>query len=137
MSVGGVCVDDQGMPPIHSATVTLIERQFDAYNARDLPMFLATYAPDAEQWLADGTLLARGRQEIANRMRVRFADAALQAKLVRRVVVGDTVVDHEHVSRTGPHGLEAVEMVCMYAVSAGLIVRATFAIEQPHLLRSR
>lgn len=103
------------------------DRQLAAYNARDLEAWLATYAPDAEQWLADGTLLARGHAQLRERMRTRFADPQLHATLLQRTCLGDTVVDHERVTRTGADGLETVRMVCLYAVRDGRIARATFA----------
>ena len=45
-------------------------------------------------------------------------------------VVQAIVVDHELVTRTFPDGPGAVEMVCVYEVNAGKIVKATFAIGQ-------
>jgi len=51
---------------------TVVERQLRAYNERDLDRWLATYHRDAEQVLADGTLLARGREQLGQRMRLRF-----------------------------------------------------------------
>ena len=107
--------------------LSVVERQLAAYNARDLTKWLATYAPNAEHFLADGTLLARGREQLEQRMRPRFADPHLHALLLARTVVGNTVVDHERVTRTAEDGLEVLEMVCMYAVHDGAIVRATFA----------
>jgi hypothetical protein len=109
----------------------IVERQLAAYNARDLQGWLDTYCDRAEQVLADGTVLALGRSQLEERMRQRFADPRLHAVLVHRTVVGTTVIDHERVTRTGPNGLEVVEMVCMYSVSDGLIARATFAFGTP------
>ena len=106
---------------------TVVERQLRAYNERDLDRWLATYHRDAEQVLADGTLLARGREQLGQRMRQRFGDPHLHAALLHRIVVGSTVVDHERVTRSGPNGIEVVEMICVYFVRDGEIVRATFA----------
>lgn len=55
----------------------------------------------------------------------------LRAVLLRRLVMGGTVIDHEQVLRTGANGLEQVEMACMYAVAGGLIARATFGMGEP------
>ena len=106
---------------------TVVERQLRAYNERDLDRWLATYHRDAEQVLADGTLLARGREQLGQRMRLRFGDSHLHAAVLHRIVVGTTVVDHERVTRSGPNGIEVVEMICVYFVRDGEIVRATFA----------
>lgn len=44
-----------------------IQRQLDAYNARDLDAWLATYAPHAKQYLFPATLLASDIDEIRAR----------------------------------------------------------------------
>lgn len=109
----------------------VIDRQLAAYNAHDLDAWLATYAPDAQQWLIDGTLLASGRAQLRERMRARFLDGQLHAELLHRVRIGDTVADHERISRTGSLGMESLEMLCIYTVREGLIARATFAMGDP------
>jgi putative hydrolase of HD superfamily len=113
--------------PVMNDPRTVVERQLAAYNARDLDQWLATYHRDAEQVLADGTLLARGHEQLRQRMQGRFADPQLHAALTHRIVVGSAVVDHERVTRSGANGIEVVEMVCMYFVRGGEIARATFA----------
>jgi len=42
----------------------LIQRQLLAYNAKDIEGFLATYAPDAEQYVLHGERLAKGHGEM-------------------------------------------------------------------------
>ena len=109
---------------------SVIQRQLEAYNARDLEAWLATYKADAEQYLLHAGLLASGHDAIRRRMTDRFNDPALHAALVSRTVMDNIVIDHEFVTRTFPDGLETVEMVCIYEVHAELIVKATFAIGQ-------
>lgn len=108
----------------------VVQRQLDAYNARDLEEFLGAYAEDAEQHLLHAGVIASGREEIRKRMAERFADPALHAELVSRTVMDNIVVDHEFVTRTFPDGLGTVEMICIYEVHAGHIAKATFAIGQ-------
>lgn len=109
---------------------TVVQKQLDAYNARDLETWLATYKPDAEQYLLHAGLLACGHEAIRQRMTDRFNDPALHAELASRTVMDNIVIDHEFVTRTSPDGLETVEMICLYEVAAGLIAKATFAIGQ-------
>ena len=109
---------------------SVVQRQLEAYNARDLEAWLATYKDDAEQYFLHAGLLASGREAIRKRMADRFNDTALHAELVSRTVMGSIVVDHEFVTRTFPDGLATVEMICIYEVRAGLIIKATFAIGQ-------
>jgi hypothetical protein len=108
----------------------VVQQQLEAYSARDLDGWLATYKADAEQYLLHAGPLASGHAAIRQRMSDRFNDPALHAELVSRTVMENVVIDHEFVKRTFPEGLETVEMICIYEVAAGLIVKATFAIGQ-------
>lgn len=106
----------------------MVQAQLDAYNARDLEAWLATYGEDAEQCLLHVGLLAKGRDAIRKRMEDRFKDPSLNAKLIQRTTLEGTVVDHEMVTRMSPTGLETVEMVCIYLVEAGKITKASFVM---------
>lgn len=107
----------------------VVQQQLDAYNARDLSGWLATYAPDARQFALHGGYLARGHEQMSERMRERFAEPDLFAHLVSRTVMGNVVVDLEVVTRNLPHGLGTVEMLCVYEVQDGLITQASFVME--------
>lgn len=115
---------------ISLASEAVVQRQLDAYNARNLDAWLATYSEDAEQYLLHAGTLAVGRDSIRQRMQERFSDPALHARLLSRVCMENVVVDHELVTRTFPDGLSTVEMVCVYEVAGGKIIKATFAIGQ-------
>lgn len=114
-----------------ASPAAVVQQQLDAYNARDLDAWLATYHPDAEQYELHGPLLARGREAIGSRIRVRFAEPDLHATLLARIVLGRLVVDHERVTRNFPEGKGSVEMLCAYEVADGLIVKASFAFGPP------
>lgn len=117
-------------PALHPSAAEVVQQQLEAYNVRDLERWLNTYAEDAEQYLLHGGVLASGKEAIRKRMVERFADPALHAELASRTVMDNVVVDHEFITRTFPDGLATVEMVCIYEVSAGHIIKATFAIGQ-------
>ncbi len=106
--------------------VAVVQRQFEAYNARDLDAMLATYAEDAQQFEHPDKLIARGAAEIRVRFAVRFQEPNLHATLLNRVVMGDLVIDHERVTRTYPEGPGSVELLAIYEVKAGRIARAWF-----------
>ncbi len=116
-----------------SPAAAVVQRQLDAYNARDLDAWLATYHPDAELFELHGPLLARGRDAIAARMQVRFAEPGLHATLLSRTVLGQLVVDHERVTRNFPERLGSIEMLCVYEVGGDVIVKASFAGGTPVL----
>ena len=108
----------------------VVQSQLDAYNSRDLEAWLETYSEDAEQFLLHTGELAKGREAIRKRMKDRFNDSKLHAQLVHRISMENVVVDHELVTRTFPDGLSEIEMICIYEIAAGKIVKATFAIGQ-------
>ncbi len=108
----------------------MVQRQQEAYNRKDVDAWLATYAPDAEQHVLHGERLARGQDELRQRILVRFAEPDLHARLVSRTVMGALVVDLEEITRNFPEGRGTVEMLCIYEVAQGRIVRASFATGQ-------
>lgn len=106
------------VPPSPEAVV---QRQLDAYNARDLDALLATYAPDARQYALPATLLATGHAEMRPRFAARFQEPDLHAHLLQRAVMGNIVIDHETVTRNFPEGRGQVDLVAIYEVADGLI----------------
>lgn len=100
---------------------TVIQRQLDAYNARDLDALLATYAPDARQYDYPATPLASGHAQMRERFALRFQEPDLHARLLQRIVMGGFVIDHEIVTRNFPEGKGTIELVAIYEVADGLI----------------
>jgi uncharacterized protein (TIGR02246 family) len=111
----------------------VVRRQFDAYNAKDVEGWLATYAPDAEQFELHGARLAKGRDEIRARIIERFKEPDLHAELLLRIVMGNVVVDHERVTRNFPEGKGTIELLCVYEVRDGFIRRVSFAFGEKKL----
>lgn len=106
----------------------VVQRQLEAYNARDVEALLATYAPDAEQHELHGGQLAFGHAEMRPRFLTRFAEPDLLAQLLSRTVMGAIVVDHERIVRNFAEGRGTLEMLCIYEVREGLIRKASFAL---------
>ena len=104
----------------------VVQRQLDAYNRRDLDGWLGTYAEDAQQFEFPATLLANGHAQIRARSAPRFTEPNLHARLIKRSVMGNMVIDHEDVTRTFPEGPGHIELVCIYEVRDGLIRNASF-----------
>ena len=67
----------------------VVQRQLDAYNARDVDAITATYAEDAQQFEHPATLLATGSAQIRERFAARFQEPNLHARLVQRIVTGN------------------------------------------------
>lgn len=102
-----------------------VQRQLDAYNARDLETFVAQYAEEVEVYRppAPAPVLvgkAALSQHYATR---RFNLPDLHARLVARMVSGNIVVDQEDISGL-PEGRLAA--VAVYRVEGGLIRQVWF-----------
>ena len=110
--------------PSPSTPAAVVQRQLDAYNARDLDALLALYTDDAEFFEHPAKLLARGTAELRQRFALRFQEPNLHAALVNRIACGATVIDHERVTRTFPEGPGEIEVIMIYEVQDGRIARA-------------
>lgn len=111
---------------IQTTPEQLIQQQLEAYNSKDISAWLACYHPDAVQLDFHGTVLARGHDEMQLRISQRFSEADLHAQLLKRIVMGEWVIDHELIQRNFPEGRGQVELLCSYQVKQGLIVKALF-----------
>jgi hypothetical protein len=105
---------------------SVVQRQLDAYNARDIEGLMAAYAEDAQQFEYPATLLASGASQLRERNLARFREANLHARLIKRIVMGPVVIDHEEVTRTFPEGIGKIELVAIYEVHDGRIATARF-----------
>jgi hypothetical protein len=104
----------------------VVQRQLDAYNARDLEGILATYAADAQQFEFPDKLLASGTAALRERFAARFQEPNLHAQLLHRTVLGNKVIDHEEVTRTFPEGPGKIQLLAIYEVQDGKIAKAWF-----------
>jgi hypothetical protein len=114
-----------------AAPAAVAQAQLDAYNTRDIDAFMACWADDAQYFAHPATLLASGVAAIRERHVARFQEPDLFGRLLHRAVVGDTVIDHEIVTRTFPDGPGTVEVVAIYEVAAGKIAKAWFILGPP------
>ncbi|WP_197481632.1 nuclear transport factor 2 family protein [Collimonas pratensis] len=104
----------------------IVQKQFDAYNARDIDAFLATYADDVELFSFPNTRTAQGKEEMRQRYTLRFSDAILHGIVTKRIVMGNTVIDHERVRVTLPEGPGVMQAIAIYEVRDGKIAKVTF-----------
>ena len=102
----------------------VVQRQLDAYNARDIEAFLAQFSDDAQGFdLGDAGPTMNGKAAIRARYSDLFARSPkLHSALVSRIAFARVVVDHEHIAgRLGSS--ETFEIVVIYEVENGLIRR--------------
>jgi hypothetical protein len=104
--------------------VDVVEEQLQAYNARDLARFAATYSDSIRIFRMPATEPAiTGKAALNETYRKRFSSPGMHADIVGRMVIGNKVIDHERVV-----GIKdtPVEAVAVYEVEAGLIQTVWF-----------
>ncbi len=122
----GTVYDPQALVPDDSP-VALAQRQLNAYNARDVEAFLATYSEDVEVYGYPGRLLYQGKDKMRERYAAMFAQwPDLHCELVNRMVLGNTVIDQERI--TGRNN-EVMRAIAVYTVRDGKIARVEFIQE--------
>jgi hypothetical protein len=105
--------------------VELVEGQFQAYNSQDLDAFCSFFADDAELADFNGAVTAGGIEAIRARHAKLFSDFPQnKASLLHRMVVGTTVIDHEHVERA-PGG-QTFQVAAIYTIAGGKVARVDY-----------
>ncbi len=102
----------------------LAQRQLDAYNARDLDAFCATYGDDVQMLGLDGKVQTNGMAAFRTRYLTAFQKMPkAHCQLIKRMVVGNWVLDEESVTDTGGDPIHAV---AIYEVKNGKIAVVRF-----------
>jgi hypothetical protein len=118
---------------VTSEAERLVQQQLDAYNIRDIGAFMQPWAEDCQYYEFPSRLLANGAAEIRRRHVERFKEPNLFGRLVKRIAVGNFVVDQEIVTRDFPDGPGEVDVIAIYEIEAGKIAKAWFKMGQPRL----
>jgi imidazolonepropionase-like amidohydrolase len=102
----------------------LVQRQVNAYNARNMEAFITTYSSDAKLFLYPNLLLASGREEIRKRYELLFSGTQpLHTQILQRISAGRTVIDQER--STGLPDAKSSEGFVIYEVTDRLIRNET------------
>ena len=123
VKAGRVLNPEEILPP---SPETVVQRQVEAYNARDIGAFLSFYADDVViRRLPSGEASWDSREAMRQRYTKRFADnPELHCTITKRIVHDDWVVDHELV--TGVKERPRIRAVAIYEVRNGLIQNVWF-----------
>lgn len=101
----------------------VVQRQVNAYNARNMDAFLDTYSDDVEIFNADGKRTMQGKEIMRVNYQNLFDRATnLHCKIENRMVINNKVIDKEKV-RAGEKTFRAV---AVYEVENGKITRVDF-----------
>jgi hypothetical protein len=105
-----------------TAAERLIDLQIEAYNARDLERFVATYSTEIEVFRPPATApVLSGMHQLEEFYSTqRFCHPGLHAEILGRIAIGNLVADHERVLGL-PGG--PVVLLATYEVTRGLIRR--------------
>lgn len=102
----------------------VVQRQLEAYNAQNMPAFLATYADSIEIYRFPNKLTMQGKAALEKGYGDLFRKYPTNyAALLGRIVQGNKVIDHERVTGRGNNTVQAV---AIYEVQNGLIRRVWF-----------
>ncbi|WP_299114518.1 nuclear transport factor 2 family protein [uncultured Winogradskyella sp.] len=101
----------------------IVQKQLDAYNARDIDAFMATYSNDIKLYNFPNELRTEGQEAMKNSYKGFFENTPdLNCKILKRIVTGNKVIDHELVTANG----STFKAVAVYEVENGLISKVTF-----------
>jgi hypothetical protein len=106
--------------------VDLAQAQLDAYNVQDLERFLSCYADDVVVADFNGAVTSTGIVALRKRYAEMFAaNPQNHARLVNRIAVGNTVIDHEDVRRSPD--ATPFQVAAIYTIKDAKIARVDFA----------
>ena len=101
----------------------IVQKQLDAYNARDIEAFLATYTDDAELFMFPATPLSKGKEAMRQTYNPMFQNAPdLFCEIKNRTVLGNKVIDEEYVRFNG----QFLSAIAIYEVENNKISKVTF-----------
>jgi hypothetical protein len=106
----------------------IAQRQLNAYNAGNLDAFVSYYHPEVEVYNFPDQLNYKGRENMRPGYGGFFqANPNLHCELVNRIVIGNKVIDREHITGLSSGG--TFDAVAIYEIEGGLIRKVFFLRE--------
>jgi imidazolonepropionase-like amidohydrolase len=101
----------------------LVQRQVNAYNARNIEAFLTTYDDNVELYNFPDSLFAKGKDAMQKIYGDMFRKLNyLHCEIVGRIKLNNTIIDHERVKFDD----KIFDGIAIYDVRGGKIVKVTF-----------
>lgn len=108
---------------LHETPEQIVQRQLNAYNARDIDAFMATYSKDIELFNFPNTRTANNWEKMKQGYGKMFESIPnLFCEVKKRMVMGNIVIDEEYV-RFGEKYLNAI---AIYEIEGQHILKVTF-----------
>lgn len=103
----------------------IVQQQVNAYNARDIDAFLATYSPEIKGYNHPDSLIFSGLQEMRSRYQPFFENnPKLHGQITNRISMGRYVIDQEYV--TGLKNGRTIQAAAIYEIQDAIINRVWF-----------
>ena len=101
----------------------IVQLQLDAYNARNIDEFVATYSEDIEIYNSKGELTMKGHEQLREVYERFFNNTPnLHCLIEKRIVINNKVIDKEKVTA----GNKIIHAVALYEVADNKIKKVTF-----------
>jgi len=101
----------------------IVQQQLEAYNARDIDAFLATYTDDITLFNYPNQQTSKGQDEMRKGYQGFFESTPdLHCEIKNRIVIGNKVIDEEYLTVNGRN----FSAVAVYEVENGKIAKVTF-----------
>jgi imidazolonepropionase-like amidohydrolase len=108
---------------IRESPEMVVQRQLNAYNARNIDEFLDTYSDDVELYSFPEKLLVKGKDKMREGYGEMFNTVkVLHCKIIDRIVLNNTVIDHEYVNKDD----QVLQAIAIYEVKNGKIAKVIF-----------
>lgn len=109
---------------IKETSLALVQRQLNAYNARNMEAFLEPYSDDVELYNFPATLIGKGKVEMEKNYKGFFMTTPeLHCEIKARIIQGDIIIDQESVSGFGSKKFGAI---AIYHIEKGKISKVYF-----------
>lgn len=105
------------------APETIVQKQVDAYNQKDLELFLSYYSDDVKVYNFPCKLTSEGKEQLRKDFEAYFGKAkTLNCKILKRIVRKNMVIDEEQIK------FNDIEFsgVAVYEIENNKIVKVTF-----------
>ncbi|MFT5892193.1 MAG: imidazolonepropionase-like amidohydrolase [Dokdonia sp.] len=101
----------------------IVQRQINAYNAKDIEAFLDTYADTIEIFNFPNEPTLKGKEQLRSRFAKTFeSTSTLYCEIKNRIVIDNKVIDKEYVR----FGDRYSDVIAIYEIEDGKIAKVTF-----------
>jgi imidazolonepropionase-like amidohydrolase len=109
---------------INETPLALVQRQLNAYNARNIDAFLEPYSDDVELYMFPDKLLSKGKENMRKDYNEMFKNLSdLHCEIKERIIQSNIIIDKESVSGMGKTKLEAT---AIYHIEHNKITKVFF-----------